>query len=199
MAPSTTRFVLVFAAFLGGLATVLAVVLVVARPPGAGLSSASAAIGGPFKLIDQNGRTVTDADFKGEPSLVFFGFTHCPDACPTTLLELSDVLQKLGPASSKLHVLFITVDPERDDVASLKDYLSSFNPQVIGLTGDPTAIAAVAKEYRVYYKKVPTETGDYTMDHTALVYLMDRNWHFVAPFNLRRTPEEAAADLRRYL
>ena len=199
MAPSTTRFVLVFAAFLGGLATVLAVVLVVARPPGAALSSASAAIGGPFKLIDQNGRTVTDADFKGEPSLVFFGFTHCPDACPTTLLELSDVLQKLGPASSKLHVLFITVDPERDDVASIKDYLSSFNPQVIGLTGDPTAIAAVAKEYRVYYKKVPTEAGDYTMDHTALVYLMDRNGHFVAPFNLRRTPEEAAADLRRYL
>jgi protein SCO1/2 len=199
MAPSTTRFVLVFAAFLGGLATVLAVVLVVARPPGAALSSASAAIGGPFKLIDQNGRTVTDADFKGEPSLVFFGFTHCPDACPTTLLELSDVLQQLGPASSKLHVLFITVDPERDDVASLKDYLSSFHPQVIGLTGDPTAIAAVAKQYRVYYKKVPTEAGDYTMDHTALVYLMDRNGHFVAPFNLRRTPEEAAADLRRYL
>ena len=199
MLPATPRYVLVFAAFLGGLATVLAVVLVLARPPGTSLPAASAAIGGPFKLVDQNGRTVTDADFKGEPSLVFFGFTHCPDACPTTLLELSDVLQKLGPASSKVHVVFITVDPERDDVASLKDYLSSFNPQVVGLTGDPTAIAAVAKEYRVYYKKVPTDSGDYTMDHTALVYLMDRDGHFVAPFNLRRSSEDAAADLRRYL
>jgi protein SCO1/2 len=195
MAPSTTRFVLVFAAFLGGLATVLAVVLVLVRPQGA----APPAIGGPFKLIDQNGHAVTEADFRGEPSLVFFGFTHCPDACPTTLLELSDVLQKLGPAANKVHVLFITVDPERDNAASLKDYLSSFSPQVTGLTGDPGAIAAVAKEYRVYYKKVPTEGGDYTMDHTALVYLMDRNGHFVAPFNLRRSPEDAAADLRRYL
>lgn len=199
MAPSTTRFVLIFAAFLGGLATVLALVLVLARPPGASLPGTGAAIGGPFKLTDQNGRAVTDADFKGGPSLVFFGFTHCPDACPTTLLEISDVLQKLGSAAGKVHVLFITVDPERDDAASLKDYLSSFNPQVVGLTGDPTAIAAVAKEYHVYYKKVPTEGGDYTMDHTALVYLMDRNGHFVAPFNLRRSPEDAAADLRRYL
>lgn len=199
MASRTTPLVLVFAAFLGGLATVLAVVLVLVRPPGASLAASPAAIGGPFKLIDQNGRSVTDADFRGEPSLVFFGFTHCPDICPTTLLELSDVLQKLGPDSSKVHVLFITVDPERDDAASLKDYLSSFNPQLIGLTGDPTEIAAVAKEYRVYYKKVPTDGGDYTMDHSALVYLMDRDGHFVAPFNLRRSPEDAAADLRRYL
>jgi protein SCO1 len=197
--PRTTRLVLVFAAFLGGLATVLAVVLVLARPPGTSLAAPPAAIGGPFKLTDQNGRTVTDADFKGKPSLVFFGFTHCPDACPTTLLELSDVLQKLGPDSSRIHVLFITVDPERDDAASLKDYLSSFNPQVIGLTGDAAAIAAVAREYRVYYKKVPTDDGDYTMDHTAVVYLMDRQGRFVAPFNLRRSPEDAAADLRRYL
>ncbi len=199
MASRTTRFALVFAAFVGGLATVLAVFLLVTKPQVASLAAPAPAIGGPFRLIDHNGRSVSEADFKGEPSLVFFGFTHCPDACPTTLMELSDVLQKLGPDASKVHVLFITVDPERDDVQALKDYLSSFNPQVVGLTGDPAAIAAVAKEFRIYYKKVPTDGGDYTMDHTALVYLLDRDGRFVAPFSLRRSPEDAAADLRRYL
>jgi protein SCO1/2 len=195
----TARFVLVFAAFLGALATVLAVVLVLAKPHGATLAASGAKIGGHFQLVDQNGRMVTEADFKGAPSLVFFGFTHCPDACPTTLMELSDVLKKLGGDAGKVHVVFITVDPERDNPGALKDYLSSFDPQVVGLTGDAAAIASVTKEYRVYYKKVPTEGGDYTMDHTALVYLMDRNGHFVSPFSLKRSPEDAAADLRRYL
>ena len=159
----------------------------------------AAAIGGPFRLIDQNGQAVTDRDFTGEPYLVFFGFTHCPDVCPTTLMELSDVLDKLGGDATRIGALFITVDPERDTPAELKDYLSSFNPRFKGLTGDPAAIAEVAKSYRVYIKKVPLDNGDYTMDHTALVYLMDKSGKFVAPFNLKRRPEDAAADLRRYL
>jgi protein SCO1 len=199
MTARTTRLLLVLASFLAGLGTIFAIVLLVVRPETAAMAPSAAAIGGPFRLVDQNGQTVTDQDLKGAPYLVFFGFTHCPDVCPTTLMELSNVLDRLGPDAARVGALFITVDPERDTSAELKDYLSSFNPRFRGLTGDPAAIAAVAKAYRVYLKKVPLENGDYTMDHTALVYLMDKNGKFVAPFNLKRRPEDAAADLRRYL
>jgi protein SCO1/2 len=199
MRAPTTRLLLLLAAFLIGLAGVFAVVLVLVRPQAGAIVPSAAAIGGPFRLVDQDGRTVTDGDLKGEPTLVFFGFTHCPDVCPTTLMELSDVLDKLGGDAARVHVLFITVDPERDTPAEIKDYLSSFNPNLTGLTGDPAAVTEVAKSYRVYVKKVPLDNGDYTMDHTALVYLMDKNGRFVTPFNLKRRPEDAAADLRRYL
>ena len=199
MSAPTTRLLLVLAVFLAGLGTLFAILLLVVRPETAAMAPSAAAIGGPFRLIDQNAQVVTDRDFKGEPYLVFFGFTHCPDVCPTTLMELSDVLDKLGPDAARIGALFITVDPERDTPAELKDYLSSFNPRFKALTGDPAAIAQVAKSYRVYMKKVPLGNGDYTMDHTALVYLMDENGKFVAPFNLKRRPEDAAADLRRYL
>jgi protein SCO1 len=198
MSARTSRLLLLLAAFLAGLGAILAVLLMVVRPETVAMAP-SAAIGGPFRLIDQNGQAVTDRDLKGEPYLVFFGFTHCPDVCPTTLMELSEVLDKLGPDAARVGALFVTVDPERDTPTELKDYLSSFNPRFKGLTGDPAAIAQVAKSYRVYMKKVPLENGDYTMDHTALVYLMDKNGKFVAPFNLKRRPEDAAADLRRYL
>jgi protein SCO1/2 len=160
--------------------------------------SQAATIGGPFRLTDQNGGTVTEQDFKGRPFLVFFGFTHCPEVCPTTLFEVSEILRKLGPDAERVGVLFVTIDPKRDTPAALKDYLSSFDPHMLGLTGEPDAIAAVAKAYRVYYKKVPLE-NDYTMDHTAIVYLMDKEGRFVSPFSLKRTTEAAAADLRRYL
>ncbi len=195
----TARVLLVLAAFLGGLACALTIVLLMIKPDGGSLVTSTASIGGPFQLIDQNGHVVTEADLKGAPFLVFFGFTHCPDVCPTTLSDLSQVLDKLGPDAAKVRVLFVTVDPDRDKPEVLKDYLSSFNPGVIGLTGDLGAITAMAKEYRVYLKKVPLQGGDYTMDHTALVYLMDRDGRFVAPFSLKRRPEEAAADLRRFL
>jgi protein SCO1/2 len=199
MAERTTRLLLVLAAFVAGLASVFAVVLVVSgREPGA-VATPAAAIGGPFQLTDQTGRTVTHSDFRGRPYLVFFGYTHCPDACPSTLFDISEVLGKLGPDAERVSALFITIDPERDTPEQLKEYLSNFNPRLTGLTGDPAAITAVAKEYRVYARKVPTENGDYTIDHTALVYLMDKDGRFVAPFNLKRTPEDAAADLRRYL
>jgi len=142
---------------------------------------------------------VSEQDFKGHPFLVFFGFTHCPDVCPTTLFEVSEILRSLGPDADRARAVFITVDPERDTPAVMKDYLSSFDPHLAGLTGDPAAVAAVAKVYRVYYKKVPLDQGGYTMDHTAIVYLMDKDGRFVAPFNLKRPAEAAAADLRRYL
>ena len=161
--------------------------------------AAPAAIGGPFQLSDQSGQAVTEKNLKGRPTLIFFGFTHCPDVCPTSLFEISEVLRVLGKDADKVNAYFVSVDPERDTQGAMKDYLSSFDPHLKGLTGDPESVAKVLTAYRVYSKKVPLKDGDYTMDHTALIYLMDREGHFVAPFNLKRTPEAAAADLKRYL
>jgi protein SCO1/2 len=192
------RILAVLAAFLMGAAALIAVVVLV-LPQRSDIATGPSPIGGPFRLVDHNGRTVTDADFKGEPFLVFFGFTHCPDICPTALFEMSEVLHRLGPDAEKTAALFITVDPERDTPAMLKEYVASFHPRIIGLTGTPEEIAAVEKVYRVYAKKVPLDGGGYTMDHSAVVYLMDKNGRFVAPFNLKRAAETAAADLRRYL
>jgi len=158
-----------------------------------------AAIGGPFQLTDQNGKAVTDKNLKGKPTLIFFGYTHCPDVCPTSLFEISEVLRALGKDADKVNAVFISVDPERDTPATMKDYLSSFDPHLEGLSGDPAETAKVITSYRVYAKKVPTKDGDYTMDHTALIYLMDRDGRFVSPFNLKRSPEEAATELKRYL
>ena len=198
MNPRTTRLLLVIAAFLAGLVLCFSVVLLVSGRGTIPLAAPST-VGGPFRLTDQNGKTITDQDLKGRPFLVFFGFTHCPEICPTALFDISEILNKLGPDAAKINALFVTVDPERDTPAKLKEYLSSFNPRLIGVGGDAQALADVAKAYRVYYKKVPLKDGDYTMDHTAIVYLMDKNGQFVAPFSLKRKPEDAAADLKRYL
>jgi len=193
----TSRVLPVLGAFLCGLVLVFgAVVYMTGRSLPIG--SAIAGIGGPFHLEDQNGKPVSDEDMKGRPFLVFFGFTHCPDICPTTLFDISEVMRRLGEDADRTGALFITVDPDRDTPAKLKDYLSDFDPHLRGLTGDPAAINAAIKAYRVYAKKIPLEGDDYTMDHTAVVYLMDKDGHFVAPFNLKRTPEAAAAELRRY-
>jgi protein SCO1/2 len=161
--------------------------------------AAPAAIGGPFQLTDQSGKIVTEKDMKGRPTLIFFGFTHCPDVCPTSLFEISEVLRAMGKDADKVNAFFVSVDPERDTQGAMKDYLASFDPHLKGLTGNPEQVANVLTAYRVYAKKVPLKDGDYTMDHTALVYLMDRDGNFVAPFNMKRTPQEAAADLKRYL
>jgi protein SCO1/2 len=198
MTARTSQIVLIFAAFLIGLVIFSGVFLYASGNFGGG-SPATSAIGGPFKLVDQNGNPITDVDLKGKPHLVFFGYTHCPDVCPTTLFDVSEVLRTLGKDADGTGALFITVDPERDTPAVMKDYLSSFDPHLRGATGDRAAIDAAEKSYRVYAKKVPTQGGDYSMDHTALVYLMDKQGRFVAPFSLKRKPEEAAADLRRYM
>ena len=198
MTVRTSHILLVLSAFLAGLVIFLGVFLFASGQLSSSGPGASA-IGGPFRLIDQDGKTITDQDFKGRPFLVFFGYTHCPDICPTTLFDVAEVLRALGPDSGRAIALFITVDPERDTPAAIKDYLSSFGPLMRGATGDADAIAAVEKAYRVYAKKVPTGSGYYSVDHTALVYLMDKQGRFVAPFSLKRRPEEAAADLRKYL
>jgi protein SCO1 len=197
--PKASRVTLVLAAFLSGLVLFLGAILFITGRVSSPIGPAVAAVGGPFQLEDQNGKPFSNQDMKGRPFLVFFGFTHCPDICPTTLFDISQVLRKLGPDAGRTGALFITVDPQRDTSAVMKDYLSNFDPHLVGLTGSQAQIDAAIKAYRVYAKKIPLENGDYTMDHTAVVYLMDKDGHFVAPFNLKRTPQAAADDLRRYL
>jgi protein SCO1 len=197
MTQQTTRIVTVIAAFIGGLVLFSAAIFMFAgRLPTP--VTAPSAIGGPFRLVDQNGQVVTQDALKGKPSLMFFGFTHCPDICPTALFDMTQVYKALGRDGDKVQAYFVTVDPERDTPDILKEYLSSFDPRLRGLTGDPAAVAAMEKAYRVYSKKIPLEAGGYTMDHTALVYLMDKEGRFVAPFNLKRKPEDSAAELKRY-
>jgi protein SCO1 len=198
MTARASQILLIISAFLTGLVLFTGVFLYSTGKLGGG-ATGSSAIGGPFKLIDQNGKPITEADIKGRPFLVFFGYTHCPDICPTTLFDVSEIMHALGKDADRTGALFISVDPERDTPAVLKDYLSSFDPHLRGATGDREAVDAAEKAYRVYAKKVPTTNGDYSMDHTALVYLMDKQGRFVAPFSLKRRPEDAAADLRRYL
>jgi protein SCO1 len=196
MTVRTSHLLLVFSAFLAGLVIFFGIILFAGNQ---GTQISASAIGGPFSLIDQNGKPLTDQDMKGKPFLVFFGYTHCPDICPATLFDVSEVLRAMGQDADKSGALFITVDPERDTPAAMKDYLSSFDPHLIGATGDAKQVEAAEKTYRVYAKKVPGEKGDYSMDHTALVYLMDKQGRFVAPFKLNRKPEESAAELRKYL
>ena len=197
MMERTTRPLVIVGAFAGSL--VVGLVLMLWALGGLRHVAAPAAIGGPFQLTDQSGQTVTEKDLQGRPTLIFFGFTHCPDVCPTELFQVSEILRAMGKDADRINAYFVSVDPERDTADAMKDYLSSFDPHLKGLTGSPAAVAKVIADYRVYARKVPLKDGDYTMDHTALIYLMDRDGKFVAPFNLKRTPEESAADLKRYL
>jgi protein SCO1/2 len=192
------RFILiavVFAAILVVGAGVLLGIVLKEGPRGAAGTALANAIGGPFQLVDQNGKTVTDADLKGKWHLVFFGYTHCPDTCPTALNEMALALDQLGPKKSSIGVMFITVDPERDTPAVLKDYLASFDAPVVGLTGTPAEVAQAAKDYRVYYAKHPRPDGGYDMDHSAVIYIMDPQGRFTATF----TPDAPADEMAKRL
>jgi protein SCO1 len=157
-----------------------------------------ALIGGAFSLEDGNGKTVSDQTLRGRPFLVYFGYTHCPDVCPTELAHISEVLTQMG--DKPIPALFITVDPERDTPKIMQDYVSSFNPAIVGLSGSPQAVEATEKTFRVFARKGPLQTdGDYSMDHSSIVYLMDKNGAFVEAFNLERPPKDAAKDLEKYL
>ncbi len=158
-------------------------------------------IGGPFTLKDGNGQTVTDKDFRGKYVLVYFGYTFCPDVCPTTLNAVADAMDKLGPAASHIQPLFITVDPKRDTPAVVKQYAAAFGPRIEGLTGTPEEIAEVAKEYRVYYAEHRTGDGpnDYSMDHSSVLYLMGPNGDFVAPVRADQSGEEIAVNLKKLM
>ena len=192
------RLLVVFTAFLAGLGVCLGAILYFTAPGSGPISIPTAAIGGPFRLEAGGGRVVTDADLRGAPFLVFFGYTHCPDVCPTTLFQLSEVLRALGP-EAKFKVLFITVDPERDRPELMQHYSESFDPRIIGLSGDRASIDNVIAAYRVYARKAPGANGEYTMDHSAVIYLMDRDGKFLRAFNLERPPEQAASELKPLL
>jgi len=159
------------------------------------------AIGGPFTLVDQNGRTVTNETLKGKPTLIYFGYTFCPDVCPTSLLLMETAIEKLGPdAAKKVNLVFITIDPERDTQKLIKDYVGNFSPTFIGRTGTPEQVTAAARAYRVYYQKVPGKDGaPYLMDHSSIVYLLDRNGRFVTHFTHEAKAEAIAAGVERLL
>lgn len=154
-------------------------------------------IGGPFRLIDQDGRAVTERDLLGRPTAMFFGFTYCPDVCPTTLGELTRSLAQLGPDADRLHIVFVSVDPERDTPEQLKSYLSSFDRRIRGLTGTPKAVAAMTEAYKVYATRTPLEGGGYTIDHSSMVYLFDAKGRFVEPIGYGEPPPRMTDALRR--
>lgn len=196
MPSRTSQVLVVVSAFVTGLVIFLGVILYATGQFG---GPSGSAVGGPFKLTGTEGQPVTNETFKGKPYLVFFGYTHCPDVCPATLFEMSQVMAALGKDAGRTAALFITVDPERDTPAVMKDYLSNFDSHLIGATGDLKTIEAVEKQFRIYARKVPTKDGDYSMDHSAVIFLMDKQGRFVAPFNLKRKPAESAAALRKYM
>ena len=148
-----------------------------------------------------SGKQVTDKDFRGKYMLVYFGYTFCPDVCPTTLNAVADALDKLGPAGARVQPLFITVDPKRDTPEVVKQYAAAFGPRIEGLTGTPEEIAAVAKEYRVYYAEHRTGPGpnDYSMDHSSVLYLMSPTGGFIAPVRADQSGDEMAANLRKLM
>jgi protein SCO1/2 len=158
-------------------------------------------IGGPFSLVDQDGRTFTDANLRGKPTLLYFGYTFCPDVCPTSLLLMENAAENLGPdGPKKVNLVFITIDPERDTPKLMKGYVGNFGPTIVGLTGTPQQIAAVAHSYRVYYQKVPSKDGSpYLMDHSSIVYLLDSRGRFVTHFTHETKAETITAALQREL
>jgi protein SCO1/2 len=184
--------ILLLAAGLGGYAWMIRQA---AQPQGSGV----ALVGGPFSLTDQDGRRVTEKDFLGRYMLVFFGFTYCPDICPTELQVMTAALDAMGPAAEKIQPVFVSVDPERDTPEVMKAYVANFGPRLIGLTGTPEEIAAMAKAYRVYCAKAANQNapGDYLMDHSSIIYLMDEDGSFVKHFAYTTDVEKLTSELKK--
>jgi protein SCO1 len=164
-------------------------------------SSGAALIGGPFELVMQDGSTVTDETFKDELMLIYFGFTFCPDVCPTELQIMSTALDLVGEDAAQVRPILITIDPERDTVEAMAQYVAHFHPRMTGLTGTPEQIAAAAKAYRIYYERVedPSSNAAYTMDHSSIVYLMDKDGQFITHFGPGTKPEKMADTIRAAL
>jgi protein SCO1/2 len=157
-----------------------------------------ALVGGPFSLVDHTGRRVTEKDFLGKYMLVFFGFTYCPDVCPAELQVMSAALDELGPRGDNIQPVFVSIDPERDTPEVVRQYVENFHPRLVGLTGSPEEIAAIAKAYRVYYKKAASRgtSGDYEMDHSTILYLMDPEGRFRKHFGYTTDTRALAQGLR---
>ncbi len=171
----------------------------VSKRPAPRQEASSTAYGVNFSLISDDGQPITDAALRGHPSLVFFGFTHCPEICPTTLFEMSGWFKTLGSEAKDLHAYFFSVDPERDTPETMRTYVSSFSDKVTGVTGSPAEVQKVIKGYRIYAKKVPTTDGDYTMDHTASVLLIDADGDLKGTIAYQEPAEAAVAKIRAFL
>ena len=199
-AKSTPPFVLIAVVFAGILVLAAGVMLGMAfrnTTKGVAGSPLAASIGGRFSLVDQNGKPFTEANLKGKWNLVFFGYTHCPDICPTALNDLSLALGQLGAKKGEVGIVFISVDPDRDTPAVLKSYVEAFGGPIEGLTGPADAVAKAAQDYKVYYAKHPRSDGGYDMDHSALIYIMDPEGRFTATFTPDDTPDTMAARLKK--
>ncbi|MBV9522823.1 MAG: SCO family protein [Alphaproteobacteria bacterium] len=163
--------------------------------PSRGLAS----IGGPFTLTDQNGIVRHSDDFRGKLMLIYFGYTYCPDVCPTELQTMSQAVDLLGEKGEAVQPIFITVDPERDTVEEMKNYAENFHPRLLALSGTAEQIAQAARSYRVFYQKAKQADGEYLMDHSSIVYLMDRDGRYLAHFGGEETAEQMAAAIAKHL
>ncbi len=171
-------------------------------PPGTQVkSSGKALIGGPFSLVDHNGKKVSEKTYSGKFMLIYFGYTFCPDVCPTELQVMSNALDNLGEKAKRIQPIFISVDPERDTVAVMADYMTNFYDSFVGLTGTAEDIKAAANNYRVYYAKAKGEASneDYLMDHSSIIYLMNERGEFVKHFSFGVKPDELAAGIKKFL
>jgi len=196
--PKRQIFPTVLAAIAGFSGMVLYIAFL-APSPGPGKDASAAAIGGPFALSDDTGAPVTETALAGKPYTIYFGYTYCPEVCPTTLLDLSRWIKELGTAADKLNYVFVTVDPERDTSQLMHAYLSSFDKRIRGLTGTPEQIAKIARQYRVYYKKIPTKDGGYVMDHSSIIYLMSPDGKFISMIAYQESDASALARLRNLI
>jgi cytochrome oxidase Cu insertion factor (SCO1/SenC/PrrC family) len=170
-----------------------------ASPADTSTQLGAAQVGGPFSLIDQNGVTRTDKDFRGKFVLLYFGYSFCPDVCPATLGVMADALPRLGAKAKRIVPVFVTIDPDRDTPGVLKKYLAAFGPEFVGLTGNADQIAKIAHEYRVYYQKAPLKGGGYSVDHSSVIYLLGPDGKFVTFFEDTLAPDELDKKLNLYL
>lgn len=199
------RRLLIAAVILAGTLAMLALYHPDLRPRAtpSGDAGGTVAIGGPFTLVDGKGGAFTDANLKGSYSLIFFGFTHCPDICPLTLQVMTEAIEQAGPAGERVTPVFITVDPERDTAEAVGSYVGSFHPRFVGLSGTPDQVAVATKAYRVFARKTPLrdsdgkDTGEYTVEHTGIIFLMNPEGRYLTHFSSGTTAEEMAAYIRR--
>ncbi len=189
------RVLFVIALFVAGFAVAYTIVL---KPQGARIEG-KALVGGPFSLVDTEGKRMTDRDFRGKLMLVFFGYTHCPDVCPTELQNMTDVIQKLGTDADKVAPIFISVDPRRDTPEALSAYAKNFSPRITGLTGSRDEVASAAKAYRVYFKKAGSGSDDYSVDHSSFVYLMDREGNYLTHFTFNTPPDTVVSVIKKHI
>lgn len=197
--PSRPKLVAAAMTILAALA--IAALALTQLPSNGSIGSGTALIGGPFTMLNQKGEAVTDKDFKGRYTLYFFGFTHCQDVCPTELQIMAAAFKELGPDAAKITPVFVSIDPERDTPKVMSDYVINFDPRLVGLTGSPEQVAAMAKVFHVFYQKVPNpkDPNDYEMDHSAIMYLMDSAGTFVKHFPYTTDAKAMALELKKVL